>query len=39
VGNLFLCGQWIFPAGGVSPVIMGGNNAAELADAYLREQG
>jgi prolycopene isomerase len=35
VENLFLCGHWVFPAGGVSPVIMGGNNAADLAVAYL----
>jgi phytoene dehydrogenase-like protein len=39
VENLFLCGQWIFPAGGVSPVISGGNNAVELADEYLRRRG
>ena len=38
VANLFLCGQWVFPAGGVSPVITGGNNAAALVDQYLREQ-
>jgi prolycopene isomerase len=35
VENLFLCGHWVFPAGGVSPVIMGGNNAADMAVAYL----
>jgi prolycopene isomerase len=35
VPNLFLCGHWIFPAGGVSPVINGGNNAAQLVAAYL----
>lgn len=38
VPNLFLCGHWIFPAGGVSPVINGGNNAAELAAAYLQAE-
>jgi prolycopene isomerase len=38
VENLFLCGQWVFPAGGVSPVMLGGNNAAGLADAYLRKR-
>jgi prolycopene isomerase len=35
VENLFLCGHWVFPAGGVSPVMMGGNNAAAMADEYL----
>jgi phytoene dehydrogenase-like protein len=35
VENLFLCGHWVFPAGGVSPVMMGGNNAADMAVAYL----
>ena len=38
VENLFLCGQWVFPAGGVAPVIVGGNNAAAMADEYLRGQ-
>ncbi|MBW2419622.1 MAG: NAD(P)/FAD-dependent oxidoreductase [Deltaproteobacteria bacterium] len=35
VENLFLCGHWVAPGGGVSNVIAGGNNAAELAGAYL----
>jgi prolycopene isomerase len=35
VPNLFLCGQWVFPAGGVGPVMMGGRNVATLADDYL----
>jgi phytoene dehydrogenase-like protein len=35
VENLLLCGQWVLPGGGVSPVMMGGNNVAEMADAYL----
>ncbi len=35
VENLFLCGHWVFPAGGVAPVIAGGNNAAAMADEYL----
>lgn len=39
VPNLFLCGQWVFPAGGVAPVMVSGNNAADLADAYLRARG
>ena len=35
VANLFLCGHWVLPGGGVCPVMMGGNNAAELAAEYL----
>jgi len=35
VANVFLCGHWVFPAGGVSPVMMGGNNAAAMAGEYL----
>jgi len=37
VENLFLCGHWVFPAGGVAPVIMGGNNVAAMADEYLNK--
>jgi len=36
VANLFLCGHWVAPGGGVSNVMTGGNNAAEIADGYLR---
>ena len=36
VENLFLCGHWVAPGGGVSNVMTGGLNAAELAEAYLR---
>ncbi|MBW1683746.1 MAG: NAD(P)/FAD-dependent oxidoreductase [Deltaproteobacteria bacterium] len=36
VENLFLCGHWVSPGGGVNFVMTGGINAAELADAYLR---
>ena len=36
VANLFLCGHWVAPGGGVSNVMTGGNNATEIADAYLR---
>jgi prolycopene isomerase len=38
VANLFLCGHWVAPGGGVSNVMTGGNNAAEMADAYLRSE-
>jgi phytoene dehydrogenase-like protein len=38
VENLFLCGHWVSPGGGVSNVIRGGNIAAEIADGYLRSQ-
>jgi phytoene dehydrogenase-like protein len=36
VENLFLCGHWVSPGGGVNFVMTGGINAAKLADAYLR---
>jgi prolycopene isomerase len=36
VENLFLCGHWVAPGGGVSNVMRGGNIAAEIADGYLR---
>jgi len=36
VENLFLCGHWVAPGGGVSNVMTGGLNAAELAKAYLQ---
>ncbi len=39
VPNLFLCGQWVFPGGGVAPAMMSGSGAAELADAYLKKKG
>ncbi len=39
VENLFLCGHWVAPGGGVSNVMVGGNKAAESADAYLRSSG
>jgi prolycopene isomerase len=35
VSNLFLCGQWIAPGGGVAAVMMGGNAVAELVNGYL----
>jgi phytoene dehydrogenase-like protein len=35
VPNLFLCGQWVMPGGGVAPVIASGANAATLAADYL----
>jgi prolycopene isomerase len=38
VENLFLCGHWVSPGGGVSNVMRGGNIVAEIADAYLRSQ-
>jgi phytoene dehydrogenase-like protein len=38
VENLFLCGHWVSPGGGVNFVMTGGINAAEIADAYLRSQ-
>jgi len=38
VENVFLCGHWVFPAGGVAPVMMGGNNAAGMAGEYLSKQ-
>jgi prolycopene isomerase len=36
VANLFLCGHWVEPGGGVSNVMQGGVNAAELAEQYLK---
>jgi prolycopene isomerase len=36
VPNLFLCGHWVAPGGGVSNVMTGGVKAAAIADAYLR---
>jgi phytoene dehydrogenase-like protein len=38
VENLFLCGHWVSPGGGVSNVMRGGNIAAEIAEGYLRSQ-
>jgi prolycopene isomerase len=38
VENLFLCGHWVAPGGGVSNVMVGGINAAEMADGYLQSQ-
>jgi prolycopene isomerase len=35
VENLFLCGHWVEPGGGVSNVMAGGLNAAKLAGEYL----
>lgn len=35
VPNLFLCGQWVMPGGGVAPVIASGANAATLAATHL----
>ncbi|MBW2446570.1 MAG: hypothetical protein JRG83_11650 [Deltaproteobacteria bacterium] len=39
VENLLLCGHWVAPGGGVSNVMSGGLNAAELAEEYLRSRG
>lgn len=36
VPNLFLCGHWVEPGGGVSSVMTGGLNAAKLAETYLK---
>jgi prolycopene isomerase len=36
ISNLFLCGHWVAPGGGVSNVMSGGIRAAELADGYLQ---
>jgi prolycopene isomerase len=38
VENLFLCGHWVAPGNGVSQVMLGGINAAEMADEYLQSQ-
>jgi len=35
IGNLFLCGHWVAPGGGVNFVMAGGVNAGEIADEYL----
>ncbi|MCP3983558.1 MAG: NAD(P)/FAD-dependent oxidoreductase [bacterium] len=35
VENIFLCGHWVRPGGGVSNAMAGGLNAAELAAQYL----
>jgi phytoene dehydrogenase-like protein len=35
IENVFLCGHWVEPGGGVSNVISGGNRVAELAGDYL----
>jgi prolycopene isomerase len=39
VENLFLCGHWVAPGGGVSNVMTGGLNAAELVETYLQGSG
>ncbi len=36
VENLFLCGHWVAPGGGVSNVMSGGLNAAGLVESYLQ---
>jgi phytoene dehydrogenase-like protein len=36
IGNLFLCGHWVSPGGGVNFVMASGVNAGEIADEYLR---
>ena len=36
IPNLFLCGHWVAPGGGVCNVMAGGLNAADLAEAYLQ---
>ena len=38
VDNLFLCGHWVSPGGGVNFAMTGGTNAGEFADAYLRSR-
>ncbi len=35
VENVFLCGHWVGPGGGVCSAMAGGLNAAELADQYM----
>lgn len=37
IANLILCGQWVAPGGGVSNVMRGGNNAAAIANDFLRD--
>ncbi len=39
VENLFLCGHWVSPGGGVSNVMTGGLDAAGLVETYLRSSG
>ena len=36
VRNLFLCGHWVEPGGGVSGAMSGGLGAAKLAEEYLK---
>lgn len=36
VENVFLCGHWVAPGGGVSNAMTGGLNAADLAREYLK---
>jgi prolycopene isomerase len=38
IPNLFLCGHWVEPGGGVSNVMNGGLNAAALAEACVKAQ-
>jgi len=38
IENLFLCGHWVSPGGGVNFVMTSGVNAAESADAFIRSQ-
>jgi prolycopene isomerase len=38
IPNLFLCGQWVAPGGGVCNVMAGGLNAAELVEVHLAAQ-
>jgi prolycopene isomerase len=38
IENLFLCGHWVSPGGGVNFVMTSGVNAAESVDAFLRSQ-
>ena len=37
--NLFLCGQWVFPGGGVSGVMKGGLDAARMTERHLAASG
>jgi prolycopene isomerase len=39
IENLFLCGHWVSPGGGVNFVMTSGINAAEFVHAYLQDQG
>ncbi len=38
IKNLFQCGQWTLPGGGVSAVIMSGDSASKKIDKYLRKK-